>query len=218
MRSSIQPSQDSNDKITEETECLSALPRCPFRQSQAASVADYTAFYEEVQVKALWERLHHSRFVSSKVAGEYRNIGFRYYSIPKATIFDREVRGPTRELARTNFKISETKELPPMIQILGLLEYTLKNAATALAGSCYRVRVITVRKLLAMADIWLAEAVELLSYLQHAVNVILAMKEMNKIAGCHWYEGPKEKTVRERQRDIWGKSIPLICWEGFTDE
>lgn len=177
----------------------------------------YTQSLPEIQQFGLnlSDQLHNLRSRTIHVATAYRDLGLHYHNIPMNLIFDGCIRSQIRGFARLHFITGRTRELPSMIQLVGLLDHTLRSAAAELSDPGNIAKARRAHRLLLFCETWIQEADELLDQIWQAVNVYQTVRGIRRLQGKKENEGMESKRRRERFRQAWCSALPSICWKDW---
>ena len=91
-----------------------------------------TPLTDDRRVSHLHQRLQALRLSAAALAADYRNLGVLFYSFPIHLIHHNAILCCIRNYTVSQFVVCATRELPDMIQIIGLLDFILKEASELL--------------------------------------------------------------------------------------
>lgn len=151
-------------------------------------------------------------------ATTYRNLGILYHSLPPEVIFDNHMAAPARSFARLEFTIIDYRELPWMIQSIGVMDYALRQASAALRGAAKPEDFERVDRKLLMVAMWLRETNVELLWLQGIMAEYVELRALKLVAGGL---GAKEQEKTRNQgvvKDAWSDALPSICRETFSEK
>ena len=153
------------------------------------------------------------KFDTLQTASSYRNLGLVFHSWPMCVRFNRTIHPSLRGFLRNHFEVSETKELLPMIQLLGTLWSVLRSIFLLLSEPEAAADVAAIRRKLAVAEMLLQEAIESVSFIRQGVEQYCELTQFLRLEGWMAREGDRGWR-RMWIKKKWISALPWVCWEG----
>lgn len=151
-------------------------------------------------------------------ASTYRNLGILYHSLPPQVIFNNYMPALARSCARLEFTIIDYRELPWMIQSIGVIDHTLRQVSVAFRAAPKPDDFAWVERRLLMVAMWLQEVnAELLSLHQIMAEYVgvRAARIFAHGLSREEQEKPRKKSVA---KEVWSDALPSICWEMLSEK